>query len=554
MFSTRKLWTLVGSVLTLLALTLTACGANSSTPNNNGGAKFGGQVTDGLYEEPDSLLPELSVETFANLVDASIWAPLFFGDNTGIIHEALATEVPTAANGGISADIKTYTIHLKSGLKWSDGSALTADDVAFTFNLFKNPNYGAKNQASEFTNIASATATDPTTVTIQLTKPDVTFLALALTDPLPFAPLPKAVFGSMDPASIAKSTQAFKPTVTSGPFKLSDRVAADHITVVKNPNYFQAPKPYLDKVNFQIITDQNTILTALQAGTIDTSWFLDINKLATYKALPGYTVTYDKVPSSFEAIYFNFTNPFLADPMVRKAITESIDVQSIITNIWKGIAQPTCDDGAGTFAHDTSTIPCYTFDATGATAKALLTSDGFTMGSDGYFHKGGKTLELRYSTTAGKAYREQSELVAQDSLKKAGIKIDIVNYPSNTFFGTVLADYTKYDIAEFANSLTYDPDNHTQWGCDQFLPKGFNISHWCNQDAQAAITKEQTDPAQADRLAAFHQLYKDILTDNPAMFYYVYPDIAIYSAKVHNYAPSAEGPSETWNIWDWYVS
>ncbi|MBA3824304.1 MAG: peptide ABC transporter substrate-binding protein [Ktedonobacterales bacterium] len=551
MRSTRKLGPLLATIFTLLTLTLAACGANT-TSSTASGPKSGGQVIDGLFEEPDSMLPELSVETFANMAEAAFWAPLLYGDNTGIIHEALASAVPTAANGGVSSDLKTYTVHLKTGLKWSDGTPLTADDVAFTLNLIKNPDYGAKLQAGEFKNIASVDTPDPTTVVIHLTKPDVAFLALALTDPLAFAPLPKAIYGSLTPASIAKSDNAFWPKVTSGPFTITDRQKSDHITGKRNPNYFQAPKPYLDQITFKIIPDQNTLLTALQSGAVDTAWFLDINKLETYKAIPNYTVVYDKVPVSFEALYFNLTNPFLSDPKVRQAITKAIDTKSLSTNIWKGIATPTCDDGGGTFAHDASLIPCYTLDP--AAAKALLQGDGYTMGSDGYFTKGGKTLELRYSTTAGKAYREQSELLVQDQLKQIGIKVDIINFPADTFFGTVLADYTKYDMAEFANSLTYDPDNHTQWGCDQFLPNGFNISHWCNQDAQAQITKEQTSAAQSDRTTAFHQLYRDILADNPVMWYYVYPDIACHNNKVGNYAPSAIGTSETWNIWDWYRS
>ncbi len=550
----RKYWSLLAVSLLLLIAALSACGP-SATQGGSTGPKQGGTVTDGLFEEPDSLLPQQSVETYADLADATIWASLFYGDNTGIIHAGLATDIPTVANGGLSSDGLTYTIHLRPNLKWSDGSPLTADDVAFTLTLFANPAYGAKTDASKFKEIDSATASDPNTIVIKLKSIDVTFLAVALTDPINFAPLPKAVYGSLDPASIAKSDNNFQPKVTSGPFVISERVKGDHITLTRNPNYYQAGKPYLDKFIFKIIPDQNTILTSLQSHTIDTSWFLDINKLDAYKAISGYKVALDKAPSSYEAIYFNFTNPFLADIKVRQAITKGIDTSPVIQNIWKGIAVPTCDDGTGTFAHDPTLIPCYTPDAAGA--KALLAGDGFTMGSDGYYTKGGKTLELRYSTTAGKAYREQTEQIVQQQLKAIGIKIDIVNYPADTYFGTILYDYTKYDIAEFANALGYDPNNNTQWACDQFTNgpnAGFNISHWCNQTADADIKTELTNPDQGARTTAFHDLYKQILTDLPAMYYYAFPNISVQNAKIQNYAPSPSGPSETWNVWDWYLS
>ena len=551
MRSKFKLWSFAAALLLVAGMMLTACGPTATTSTS--GPTKGGHITDGLFEEPDSLLPQQSIETYADLVDATIWAPLLYGDNTGIIQAGLAKEVPSATNGGISADAKTYTIHLRPNLKWSDGSPLTSDDVAFTLNLIKNPAYGAKTTASEFAKIADVTAPDPSTVVITLSSPDVAFMALALTDPLAFAPLPKSVYGSMDPASIAKSNQNFQPTVVSGPFTIKERVKADHITMVRNPNYYQPGKPYLDQMTFQIITDQNTILTQLQSHAIDTSWFLDINKLDQYKAIQGYKVALDKAPGSFEAIYFNMKNPFLADLQVRKAITMGINVQPIIQNVWKGIAVPTCDDSVGTFAHEPSLIPCYTFNAAGA--KQLLESDGFTMGSDGYYTKGGKTLELRYSTTAGKAYREQTETIVQDQLKQIGIKIDIVNHPADYYFGTQLYDYSAYDIAEFANSLGYDPDNHTQWACNQFTTAGgFNISAYCNQTVDAAINTELTNPDVNARKAAFHTIHTQILQDIPVMYYYSAPDISCANAKLQNYAPSPAGPSETWNVWDWYLS
>ena len=552
MRSKARLWTASAGVLLLTAMLLSACGPSASTSGNNSGPKHGGTITDGLFEEPDSLLPEGSVETYADMVDATIWAPLFYGDNSGVIHAGLATDVPSPSNGGISSDLMTYKFTLRDGLKWSDGSPLTVNDVVFTLNLLKNLDFGGKETfaAKEITSVSNS----GNTVTIQLNKPDITFLELSLTDPLIFAPLPQKVFGSMAPADVLKSTEAFQPTVVSGPFTITERAKADHITLKANPNYYQTGKPYLAGMTFRIITSQDTILTALKSGEIQTSWFLDINKLTDYKAIQGYDVVTDKSPGSYEGIYFNETNPILADPVVRKAISQSINVNDIITRIWQSIAVPDCDDGTGTFAHDAS-AKCYTYDPT--SAAAALTADGWTMGSDGYRHKGGKTLELRYSTTAGKAYREQTQLIVQAALKtNIGMKIDIVNKPADAFFGTQLYDYSAYDIAEFANSLTYDPDNHVQWACNQFTdqPGGFNISHYCNPDVDANIKIEQTNADIATRTTAFHNIYKDIINDLPAMYYYAYPNIAVKVHNLQNYSPSPVGPSETWNVWDWYLS
>src|SRR6266849_6674679 len=132
------------SLVAMLLLILSACGGSStstsSTTPSAGTPVKGGTWTDDLYEEPSSLIPNGSVETFSQLVGTTIWAPLFLGNVKGEITPGIVTEIPTSANGGISADLKTWTFHLKSGLKWSDGQPLNAQDVDYTWKLWTNPN------------------------------------------------------------------------------------------------------------------------------------------------------------------------------------------------------------------------------------------------------------------------------------------------------------------------------------------------------------------------------------------------------------------------------
>src|SRR5579859_4980038 len=99
------------SALAALLMLLSACGGttpttSSSTPTTGGTPVKGGTWVDDLYEEPDSLIPNASNETFAQMVDFGLWAPLVYGTPQGQLMPGLLTEVPTAANGGISADLK----------------------------------------------------------------------------------------------------------------------------------------------------------------------------------------------------------------------------------------------------------------------------------------------------------------------------------------------------------------------------------------------------------------------------------------------------------------
>jgi len=535
----------------LFTLVLTACGPTPTTSGSKTPQK-GGTVTDALFEEPDSLLSNGTNETFANLVDATIWAPLVYGDPSGTLHPGLLAEIPTVANGDISADAMHYTLKLRSGLKWSDGQPLTADDVVFTMNLWNTPAYGAKTftVGLPFIDFSTLKATDATTVTFSMKKPFVPLINSQLEDE-DLAPMPKHVFGTMDPASILKSPENLAPTVSSGPFKMQDRVKGDHIDVVRNDNYYQAGLPYLDAIHFKIITDASTILTALQSGSIDTSWFLDITKQDSYKAIQGYTLSHSQYPSNTEYLTFNLHDPILADLQVRKAISVSLDLDTIISTILKGTGQRTCDEDSGSFAHE-ATLTCQKFDPAGA--KQMLDADGWTMGPDGYRHKAGKILELTWGTTANNARRQQGEEIGQQNLKDVGIKIDIKNYPADAWFGTILPS-GQYQIGEFANSLGYDPDNAGTWACNQTAAQGgANWTYYCNPAVDQDWLKEETNPDQSVRLAAFKDVHQHLLQDLPVVYLYAYGQQGMARNSVHNYELSPAGPSETWNVWTWWKS
>lgn len=557
MLKHRSVWSVALGAIMLSVMVLSGCGPTGGSSSTTGGQpKYGGTVTDALYEQPDNLIVGQSVETFAQLVMNTIWAPLVYIDSAGNLQPGLLSELPSTSNGGYSSDLKTITLKLRPGLKWSDGSPLTSADVVFTMKLMSNPAYAQKTgwKGSEIT---SVTASDPQTIVVVLNKVDVTFVSYNLTDVLDFSPIPQAVYGSMDPSKITASPQAFQPPVSSGPFKISERVPGSHITVVKNSNYYQAGRPYLDKIVFNIITDQNTILTAFQSGQIDASWFLDVTKVAQYKALaPNYVLALPKQAATWEGAFFNLyssTNHILEDANVRKAIRMAVNTDAMIKNILGGTGQATCDDAPATFAHATDLIPCNGYDPTAA--GKLLDSDGWTMGSDNYRHKGGLTLELRWSTTSKNNRREETELAAQQDLKNIGVKIDIVNYPADTYFGTILPNGT-FDIGEYASSATAgDPADNTQWDCDQFpAAGGFNVMHWCDQTATTADKAATTNPDQSFRKQQYHTLYTQIQSQVPMFFLYAYPDIAMASAKLHNYAPGPFGPEETVAVWNWWLS
>jgi peptide/nickel transport system substrate-binding protein len=325
---------------------------------------------------------------------------------------------------------------------------------------------------------------------------------------------------------------------------------------VRDPMWYRASEgvPYLDSIVFRVVPDQNTILKDLQAGSIDSAWFLDVSKTPAYQRLTNYKLSSNQASTNFEAAYFNFKNPILGKHLeVRQAIAMAIDHQAMINVARRGQAAPLCTDhSAGLHPGYQADAPCPKLDP--AAANALLDQNGWAKGSDGYRSKGGQRLEFQYSTTANNLWRADDELIIQQNLKAIGIKIDIQNYPASTFFGTFLNSGIpgKYDIAEFENSWTYDADDSSAFASSQIPPNGFNITFYSNPKLDALFVQEESTADPTQRQQIFNQIHQIYLTDFPFITLYGPVDLAMNKAGTHNYTPGPEGASETVNNWEWW--
>ena len=535
------------SLLAMLMLVLNACGASGSSATSSTGASStpvkGGTWIDDLFEEPDSLIPNLSSETFASMVMDGLYAGLVYGTPQGQLMPGLATQVPTTANGGVSADLKTVTFTLRPGLKWSDGQPLDARDVDFSWKLWANPKAAAYN-TTPFADIASADVSNNNlTITFHLKSPFVSFVSQWADGGLA-GPLPAHVFSSMAPDAIIKSPDNLNPSVVSGPFMMSESKPGDHYTITRNPKYYLASQglPYLDKVVFRIVTDQNTILTDLQSGAVDSAWFLDVSKALAYQQLSSYVTIGDGGGTgtssySWEAIWINFNNKTLGgNPEVRQAMAMAVDQQSLIQVARRGFAGVRCQD------HPSLQVPGYTANLTCpkfdlSAANALLQQKGWVMCSDG---------------VRGNLWRSDDQLINQANFKKIGIKLDIMNYPASTFFGSLLpaGQPGKYDIAEFAESGAYDPDNSILLTCAE---KGSgNLAFYCSQQMDALQKQQLATGDPTSRQKSFDGINQLEVTDYPFIVEFGSPDLAVYKKGTHNYLPSAVGYGSTINIWEWW--
>jgi peptide/nickel transport system substrate-binding protein len=558
------------SVLTVLLMLLSACGGTTSTtgttPTTGGGTPVkGGTWIDDLYEEPDSLITNASSETFSDMVDQTIYSPLFYGDANGLLHAGLTTVIPTVANGGASADYKTWKFTLRPGLKWSDGQALDARDVDFTWKLWVNPKFTPNSTIGYNLITSTDISSDNLSITFHLKQGFGAFVQI-WTDGLN-SPLPAHHFSSVAPDKLLTTTDNLNPSVTSGPFMMSESKPGDHYTVVANPMYYRASEglPYLHSIVFRIVTNQDTILKDLQAGSINSSWFLDVTKTIAYQQLSNYKLTSNPKSTNFEAMYLDFRNPILgSDAAVRKAMSMAIDHTALIDTARRGFASPLCTD------HPAGIVPGYQADAAcpkydPAAANALLDQDGWSKLVAGQARtKGSQVLSFNYSTTANNLWRADDELILQQNFAAIGIKLNIQNYPASTFFGPFLTKNTpspatgaqsgRYDLAEFEDSWTYDGDDSSLLATSQIPPNGFNVSYYSNKQLDALFPQEQATGDPAARQQIFNQEHAIYLTDFPFITLYAPVDLAMHKLTSQNYNPGPEGASETINAWEWWCT
>ena len=295
-------------------------------------AKPTGQVIAGISQEPTVFNPLLLHIEVDEGVYMNIFSPLWSVDPKGQFVPELAAEVPSIANGGISADGTQWRIKLRSGVTWHDGAPFTADDVKYTLDLINDHDFPAASRAGHEL-VKDIKVVSPTEITWRMEKP--------------FAPYPSIVAWTfiVPKHLLEKETEPQKPKfagapVGTGPFKWSERVPGDHITLLANEKFY-GTGPYIERLVFKYIPDLTVLFTQFRTGDIDYIGLQGItaDHYAEAMTLPDRTVV--KAPQPFiENFAFNLDRPEFKELAVRQALYASIDKDSIIKDVYYGLPTP----------------------------------------------------------------------------------------------------------------------------------------------------------------------------------------------------------------------
>ncbi|MFN2529022.1 MAG: ABC transporter substrate-binding protein [Candidatus Baltobacteraceae bacterium] len=490
-------------------------------------------------EDISSLNPHLSQQTTLSLMSSLTMAWLLKWDHKNQPIPELATEVPTKANGGISADGLTITYHLRKDAKWSDGVPFNADDVVFTTAVVLNK---ANNEVSRagWDKITKVDEPDKYTVVYHLTKPYspfvTTFFSSAGANP---CILPKHILSGLPNINNAPYNSL---PIGIGPFKYKSWKRSDSVTMVPNPTYFRGT-PKLQKVVFQIVPDRNTVMTQLQSQSLDLWYPVPGSYFSRFPTLHGYS--FIRQPAYlFNHQDFNLSSPKVSDVRVRKALEFAMDRAEFRHKIAHDVGYLQEEPAPQTAPYWDPGIKMVPFDL--AKANELLDQAGWVRGADGLRAKNGVKLSLNYAAIVGSPDVDQQLELMRVNFKKVGADLDIHHYSSATYFqpmesGGILYS-GKWDMTGFAWGADPIGDWSFLYACDAIPPAGQNDLHWCNKKVDAATHALFAHYDQAERNQDDKAVFEGLAQDTPMIVTSGREDIYIFNSDLKNFHPNDVTP------------
>lgn len=400
----------------------------------------GGTLVVAVPSDPGHLNPAISTGSHVHVVADSLFNGLVGLDRELRPRPDLA-ERWTVGGGGT-----VYTFHLAPHARWHDGRPVTSADVKYTFEeiLLK---HHARTRAGIGANLARIETPDVHTVAFHLRRPYGALLQMLNVTEAPI--LPRHVYENTDPLKNAANTHP----IGSGPFRFESYATDQHTVLTRNPNYFKAGLPYLDRVVFRVIPDANQQVLALIAGEAD---YVSSVAGANVERLRGRgDLVIDQTRfgtgggNCIMTVSFNLERKATADLRVRRAIAHAIDRELIVRQVNYGlgrVASAPISSGL-TWAHASGALARYDLNA--QKAVELLEQAGYTAGSDGVR----LTLDLLHFPTFSR-YGE----VLRQNLSKIGVRIVQRPLDRAAFVDSVFAK-RDFDLNLISYCNGADPDS-----------------------------------------------------------------------------------------------
>ena len=493
-------------------------GASALAPRRAAGQpKTGGTLNFGRQTGPTQLDPANSIVEGDVYTLDKIFEPLYITSPAGVL-------TPWLAQGHtVSPDGKTWTFALRPGVKFSDGKPLQAADVVFSILRAATDSAGPLSFL-DFA-IKSMKATNPSTVTFELSQPWAPFLS----DVSVFANaiLPKDFGGE-------RESSFFANPVGTGPFLLKSFQKGAGAVLTRNRNYWQRGKPYLDEVNFSYIPDDNQRVEQLKGGEVDVISAVPPEQVRALKADSSIVL---KAFGSWavDLLFFNEKLPQYKDRHVRRAIAQAVNVPLIAQVTTFGTAQP----GNSFFPPSLqyyAKVP--TLGHSVSAAKAELAKSKYPHG-----------FSTSILVPSGNTQYVDAATIIQSELKVIGIDVTIQQLDDAAY--TAAFEAFNYDaMINGATNDISDPDEMASFQVD--VQDGGSKSFWTYYDDPAAISlvrRAETEFNPAKRASLYRQIQAIVAQDAPYIPLDYPPNIYAWQPAVNNFAVNPGGAYRLESVW-----
>jgi len=502
----------------------------------------------------------------ASILDLRSLNPLLYNDNPSfsvgyLIYQTLAEANPEtlepvgnlAQGWEANDDATVWTMYLREGVTWQDGEPFDAEDVKFTYDMFANPETGSNQTSTLNSKLESVEIIDSMTVQFNLKLPVVDFLLDV--GGVYFLIIPEHIWRDVPAAEIQQhpGSTGVDPSmvVGTGPFIFQEWITGDHVTLVKNPNYWEG-EVLLDEFIYKIVPDTTAAISQLKTGEVD--MFLQVPGAEA----DGFNAD-DVTITAFSTLSFNFYGTQLdetkstkfQDVRVRKALLYAIDRQAIVDEIFFGYSQvavgtiPTLSWAFNPDGIDPSLLYEYDPDL----ARQLLDEAGWVEGSDGVREKDGQKLAFEMYGISSSETTVQTLQAMQEYWREIGVDMT----PSPEPFQNLVSRITEtFDFEAFIVGFGWGPtpDQSSMWKCGSY-GVGFNVVKYCNPEVDEVLDAALSELDRERRIELYAE-FQNLLLDDLPMAVTDFPQgIAGVSTRVHNFFPSSQ--NSRFNAEYWWV-
>ncbi len=465
--------------------------------------KRGGTVVVAMSADPGALNPAITTSGNTHFVADQVYNGLVGLD------EQLNPIPELAASWNISADGKVYTFQLQPNVKWHDGQPFTSDDVKFTFEqaLLK---YHSRTKAALAPVLDTIETPAPLTVVFRFKQPYGPFLQRLDVVEAPI--IPKHIYEGKD---VQNDPANLRP-IGTGPFKFVEYVKGDHVTLERNPDYFKAGLPYLDKAVFSIIPNATTAAQALEQGEVDYLSSVqgsDLSRLqqnSSITLVTGYGGSGGSICQ--DTLVPNLTKAPFNKLEVRQAFYSALNRQFILDRVY--FDQGTLSTGPISrlmgWAY-TPNVRTYPFDVNAA--NQLLDKAGYPRGADGN--------RFTITFTHASSFDKLSDAM-RDQLNQVGINLQSESLDFNAAVDKVFVK-KNFDlgIASYCNGTDPEIGVRRAYVSSNIGPIAFsNGAGYKNTQVDQLFDQAAALTDRSQRAAIYAQLQK-IITDDLPYFWLV---------------------------------